>query len=408
MNAIYIGRGEEMRVRLVSLFILVIICLSIIRVNGGGATTATITVSVSPEKVPGRVGKNIEFDIYISGIDERVLDLYGWELYLDWNINAFKLVSVIEGPFLEQAGYTYWVPPTGIDTGHMLLGSTLLDAPTGVLGEGVLATITLYVIAGLADSTFDLSEIRLVNSALDPIEPPRYNVIVFDEYGEFIPVTRAWDLEPPYGEVDIYDLGVVAASFNRNVTRPRKIPTDWAAVAVNGWKYPQNVLSSDDIRARAGSNGKSTKWMHFGFNTTGWTGVSMVEVGLEARIDSGNDSIIIAVSHDNGSTWSATTYTHNVTSEKIDSFSWINVTSAFIWAKWMVRQIAVKLTYQADGSPTPIDIDYIVVAVTPEPLLTGDKVFDPDADVTGDRWVGLDDLVTVAINYGSYALEEEG
>jgi len=400
-----------MRVRLVSLFILLIICLSIVRVNEGVADKAIVTVRVSPDKVPGRVGKNIEFDIHISGIDWRVLDLYGWELTLSWVNLGFNLVTVEQGPFLEQAGDTFWVPPTHDDSGDretLALGSTLIGAPTGVTGEGVLATVTLYVIAGLADSTFDLFDVRLINSALEAIAPPKYNVVVFDEYGEFIPVTRSWDLEPPYGDVDIYDLGMVAANFNRNVTRPRKISVAWAAVAVNGWWDPQNVLASDNLRAYAGLDGKSTKWMNFGFNTTGWSDVSIVEVGLETYIDYGTDDIVIALSNDNGSSWSANTKTHAVDTVKIDSFSWINVTDAYSWTPNMIESIAVKLTYQADGDPTNIRIDYLVVAVTPEPLLTGDKVFDPDADVTGNRFVDLDDLVLVAINYGSYALEEEG
>lgn len=397
-----------MRLRLTPLLLLLTIALTMIRTS---EATAVITVSVSPAKVPGRIGKNIQFDIYISGIDERVVDLFAWELKVSWDDIGFNLVSVEEGPFLQQGGTTYWVEPS-IETAEgkeiMSLACTLTGVVPGVRGEGVLATITLYVIAGFTGSIFDIFDIKLLNSQLETIWPePIYDVILITEHGEFIRVPKSWDIEPPYGVVDIYDLGLVASNFMRNVTRPRKIATSWAVVGVEGWSNPQFVLASDELRAVTKTDGASTAWMYFGFNTTGWTGVYKVEVGLEVWNDAGRDDIILSLSNDNGTTWFTQNYTLIVDNVGYDAFKWIDVTNATSWTPNDINWIAVKLTYKAYGGAQNIRIDYLLVAVTPEPLLDPPEAFVPDADVNFDRIIDIDDLALTAYNFGSYPLEEE-
>lgn len=393
-----------MRTRLMYMILAMIICVSTVRMS---QATTIVTVAVDPSQVPGRVGKYITFDVYISGIDETVLDLYGWELKVSWVDIEFLLISVEEGSFLQEGGSTFWVPPTTTTSGGIKtldLGCTLVGAVPGVLGDGPLATITLYVIAGMTGSRFEISDIKLLNSALETIAPPRYDVVVLDEAGEFISAPNPCDLEPTYGIIDIYDLGVVAANYLRNVVRPRKIATSWAVAAATGWSNPQNLLASDELRAASSAAGTSTKWMNFGFNITGWTGVNKVEVGLETYIDSGAKDIVIALSNDNGSSWSGTTFTHNVDTVKRDAFAWIDVTGAYAWTANMIESIAVKLTYQTGGAT--IRIDYLVVGVTPLPLKSSPDTFDPDADVNNDRVVDIDDLVLCALNYGSYPIGE--
>jgi len=390
--------------------------------------TSIITVNVDPAKVPGRVGKNINFGIYISGIDETVYDLWAWDLKLSWVDIEFNLVSVEEGDFLKDtlSGETQFVTQLSSDDGVEILSlaSTVkwdpqYGMPRGVLGEGVLVTISFYVIAGTTGSRFEISDIELRNSGpVDTnqiwppytppgLESPLYDVIVLDEAGEFTLAPRPEDIEPTYGVIDVYDLSVVAANYNRNVTRSKKIPTSWTPHPTTSWENPQYLGASDELRAATRTEGASTTWSHFMFNTTGWTGVDKVEVGLETWIDAGTDNITLALSNDNGTSFSATTFTHTVDNKKYDVIKWIDVTGAYSWTPNMIGSIAVNLTYRAVSSPSFIRIDYLVVAVTPQPVLLPPYAFDPDADVNNDRVVDIDDLVLVAVNYGSYPLEEE-
>jgi len=405
--------------------IISIICLSMIRVS---EATKTITVNVDPAKVPGRVGKNIQFDIYISGIEESVYDLWMWGLKLTWADIEFNLVSVEEGDFLKQtlSGETLFIsqlnPPSG-GFRTLSLASTVkwdpeLGLPRGVLGEGVLVSISLYVIAGTTGSRFEISDIELRNSGPSAtnqiwppytppgLEAPLYDVIVLDEAGEFIRAQKPEDIEPTYGVIDAYDLGVVAANYNLNVVRSKKISTSWDPHPTTSWDNPQNLGASDELRASTNTNGASTTWSNFMFNTTGWNGVHKVEVGLETYIDAGTCNIVIALSNDNGTSFSATTFTHTVDSIKYDVFTWIDVTGAYSWTLADIRSIAVNMTFQAVGGYN-IQIDYLVVAVTPLDLLDPADAFDPDADVNNDRVVDIDDLGLVAVNYGSYSLEVE-
>lgn len=391
--------------------------------------TSTITVNVDPAKVPGRVGKNIELDIYIDEIEEEaVYDLWSWSLELTWVDIEFNLISFSEGDFLRQSltGDTAFVSELSSSGGFetLRLGSTILwdpqyGSPRGVLGEGVLATMSLYVIAGTTGSRFEISDIQLRNSGpagtnqiwppyTPPgLEEPLYDVIVLDEAGEFILAPRPEDIEPTYGVIDGHDLGAVAANYNLNVVRSRKIPTSWTPHPTTSWENPQNLGASDDLRALTKTDGASTTWTHFMFNTTGWSGVQKVEVGLETYIDTGTDNIVIALSNDNGTSFSGTTFTHIVDNARFDEFTWVDVTTAYSWTTSMIESIAVNMTYDQVSSASFIRIDYLAVAVTPQPVLSLPDAFDPDADVNNDRVVNIDDLALVAVSYGSYPLEEE-
>jgi hypothetical protein len=390
-----------------------------------GDATTTITVRVDPATVPGRVGKIISFDIYISGIDEVVGDLFAWELRVNWTDINFNFVTAKEGPFLKQGGVTAFITPILSTFGAqetLALACSLVGYVPGVRGEGVLATVSLYVIAGQTGDAFTVSGIKLRNSVLDPIWPPyippgqtepKYDVILLDEAGIFLTSPLAADIEPEFGVIDTYDLGVVANNYLRNVTRLTKIPTSWAAAAATGWSNPERVGASDDfpyilprvLHAASATTGASTKWMTFRFNTTVWTGVNTVEVGLERWIDPGSRIIRIELSNDNGTSWSQTYYDHTV-ADTSDTMVWIDVTGAYAWTKAMVDSIAVKITYQSP-SPITIRIDYLAIRVTPTPVLGPPEVFDPDADVNNDRIVDVDDLVLVATSYGEHPFEEE-
>lgn len=369
--------------------------LSMVRVTNA---VTIVTVGFDPLKVPGRVGKNIAFDITISGIDSSVLDLWAWELKLNWTDTDFNYVSAVEGPFLEQSGSTFWVSPIKGGTGGnetLTLSCTRTGAGSGSLGSGVLATVTLFVVGGTTGSKFDLYGIKLRNSMLNPIQPPEANII--DQTGEFA-LARSYDIEPTFGEVDIYDLATVGVNYGTNVNKPKKSATAWTGT----WSNPEFLGASDDLRASSGTQNAAETLKNFAFNITGWTGVTTVEVGLERKIDSGTRSIQIQVSTDNGATWKTQSYTDNV-ADLADTMIWIPVTNATTWTAALVSSIAIRMTLLGTGT-VAVRVDYLVVRVTPTPTYGGIEAFNPDADVTGDRQINIDDLVLVATKYGTYEL----
>ncbi|TET21054.1 hypothetical protein E3J74_00670 [Candidatus Bathyarchaeota archaeon] len=171
----------------------------------------------------------------------------------------------------------------------------------------------------------------------------------------------------------IYAGDIVQINVTVTNKGPKPITFDLNTFGVHGWKNLAETRESDDAWAITSADGASAKWMAFGgteaFNTTGWTGVDKVEVGIERQIDKGTDNIIISISNDSAISWSATTYTDTV-SETTDTMVWIDFTTAYAWDVSMVNNTAVKLTYEAVGTLDIIKVDYLAIKVTPLPSLT--------------------------------------
>jgi len=171
----------------------------------------------------------------------------------------------------------------------------------------------------------------------------------------------------------IYAGDVVEINVTVTNKGPKPITFDLNTFGVHGWENLAETRESDDAWTVASADGASAKWMAFGgteaFNTTGWTGVDTVEVGIERQIDKGTDNIIISISNDSATSWSAITYTEAV-SETTDKMVWINVTTAYTWDVSMVNNTAVKLTYEAVGTLGIIKVDYLAIRVTPQAPLT--------------------------------------
>jgi len=347
------------------------------------------------EDIISRPGGISTTDICIKGVS----DLFAWTAKLSWEPTHFNLVSYEEGPFLRQGGATYFVDKSGGNSVSM--ASTLLGYLPGYPSEfscsppasGVLATITLCAVAPVEGAILNLSDVELLNSHLWHIETSVQD-------GESHSA-RCYDIEPQFGVVDVVDLSAVGVNYARNVTRLTRTPTSWLNVTSEGWENPYYVTTSDDLRAVCRIDGEATMWKDFMFNTTGWSGVEKVEVGLETWIDTGTCNIVTALSNDNGTSFSATTFTHAVDNAKYDKFTWIDVTGAYSWTVADIRSITVKLTYQYVAGAN-VRVDYLVVAVTPQPVLSPPNVFDSDADVNYDRVVDIDDLALVTVNYGPY------
>lgn len=121
---------------------------------------AISSVSVFPSSLATNVGEAFDIDVVVSS----VMDLYGWEYRLGWNVTLLDAVKVIEGPFLKGAGRpTFFTYNFNSTEAWMIVDCTLLGEIPGVSGGGVLSTVTFYA-KNAGECPLDLFSISLINS----------------------------------------------------------------------------------------------------------------------------------------------------------------------------------------------------------------------------------------------------
>lgn len=121
------------------------------------------------------VGQSFNINVTVYG----VTDLYGWEFKLGWNTSLLDATGVVEGPFLKTGGETFFHYMQNSTVAYLMIDCTLVGLVPGVGGQGILATITLYVEAA-GQCSLDLYDTILLDSLERPI--PCQNV---DGYGYF-------------------------------------------------------------------------------------------------------------------------------------------------------------------------------------------------------------------------------
>ncbi len=139
------------------------------------AQAVTTIISVSPSTITASAGQSFNIDIKITD----VFDLYAWEFKLSWNSSLLNLVNVIQGPFLQSKGETYFTYKQNDTAGYLVADCTLLGMIPGASGSGVLATITFYVESG-GECPLGLYDVILLNSFERPI-----SCETVDGYGYF-------------------------------------------------------------------------------------------------------------------------------------------------------------------------------------------------------------------------------
>lgn len=109
---------------------------------------AAAIFTVTPSSATASVGDT--FGVAINILDGK--DLYAYQLSLSYDPAKVKFLSVDEGPFLADAGATYFVP--GMDDGAGLVSFNadfLLGAVAGVDGSGIALNFNFEALgAGLA------------------------------------------------------------------------------------------------------------------------------------------------------------------------------------------------------------------------------------------------------------------
>ena len=131
------------------------------------------------------------------------------------------------------------------------------------------------------------------------------------------------------------------------------------------WNYPLNATSSNDLYTYSNINATMQEFLGYNTTTTGWAGISRVEVGIEAKTETGGDDQV-SIQVYTGTTWSPE-YIVNITSTD-DTFRWIDVTGTLSWLPAMVQggNVRARIKYiQVGGTATPIYVDWLPIRITP-------------------------------------------
>jgi hypothetical protein len=134
-----------------------VICLCIVTCARCDGTVISISPS-SQTLSQSQIGKNYQITINISD----VTNLWHWRVRLNWNPNVLNFTSITNGPFLESAGSTLFLPPPERNGSLTEISDTLLSK-NSMNGSGVLATVNFTILAA------GQSELMLNNTLL--LEP---------------------------------------------------------------------------------------------------------------------------------------------------------------------------------------------------------------------------------------------
>ena len=127
------------------------------------------TASVDPNAVSAAPGEFVTLNVTVADLtaeNSQPLGLCGWQVNITFNPAILNVSAVAEGPFLKQAGSTWWLPPVlDNENGFVAMGDSIfpLDESTqGVYGSGVLANVTFQVIdEGQMELNFDSDTTKL-------------------------------------------------------------------------------------------------------------------------------------------------------------------------------------------------------------------------------------------------------
>ena len=127
-----------------------------------------VVLFVSPSSSEMNIGETKVISIDVA----NVVDLYGFEFKLKYDTYLLDAIDVAEGDFLKSGGDTFVSKMEINDTaGYVWVVITLMSAPSGVSGNGTLATITF----------------KAINSGISQLG--LYDTILGDSYGDPIPHT---------------------------------------------------------------------------------------------------------------------------------------------------------------------------------------------------------------------------
>jgi hypothetical protein len=126
-----------------------------------GKETATLTIEPSTQKLStAQIGQTVQVNITISNVE----NLWGWGIDdLQFNPSVLNFTKIEEGPFLEEAGQTFFVHKT-VD----MLNNNIQNIACAIAdnisrnGNGILATVT-FTIVSAGDSDLTVGNVTLLD-----------------------------------------------------------------------------------------------------------------------------------------------------------------------------------------------------------------------------------------------------
>lgn len=128
----------------------------ILFIEGIGVASANATMAVDP-----KVGGKAPSELYSVNITiSEITELYAWQFNLTFNTPVLEAVSVVQGPFLKQAGNAMMPTPVLNNTaGYVWVGCSRFPYDKGANGSGVLATVVFRIKAeGKSSLHFSINE----------------------------------------------------------------------------------------------------------------------------------------------------------------------------------------------------------------------------------------------------------
>jgi hypothetical protein len=132
--------------------LIVVVALSVLA-GIGVASPDPPTISLDPKIGTAAPGEFFTLNVTITNVNpenSQPMGLVAWGIEMTFNPDIVNVSAVAEGPFLEQAGGTWWLPvEIDNDNGYLGMGNSLVPIPAppaeGAYGSGVLASITFQV-----------------------------------------------------------------------------------------------------------------------------------------------------------------------------------------------------------------------------------------------------------------------
>ncbi len=141
------------------------------------------------------------------------------------------------------------------------------------------------------------------------------------------------------------------------------------ATLLGTWTDPLNASRLDGNYTLSNTTQSIQEYKGYVTDTTGWTGISKVEVGIAAKTDDGGDDQL-SIQAQLISKTPGDEQTYNITNTT-DSFFWVDVTGSdpSYWVPYKIsaNEIKIKLKYlQVGSTATPIYVDWLPVRITPQ------------------------------------------
>jgi len=120
-------------------------------------------ISVEPDEIIDTtltVNRSFDINITVAGVES----LYNWTARLKWDPSMLNAANIVEGPFLKGAQGTTFNYVLDQLRGSIYLNNTRKgDPPTGISGNGTLATVT-FAVKARGFSTLEIFDAKLFKS----------------------------------------------------------------------------------------------------------------------------------------------------------------------------------------------------------------------------------------------------